>query len=277
MPLTDVQRRILAVLAPTRGTEGYLAGGAALHFEPNTTRYSHDLDFFHDSTERVAAAFARDRQILEEEGYDLELVFSQPGFIRALVTVADASTQIDWAHDSAWRFMPLVEDGLGGLLLHPTDLAVNKGLALAGRDEARDFVDILYVHDRILPLGALVWAAVGKDPGFSPGSLLQQLRRTGRFRPEDIERLDLVEPFDLRLAKERWLVALDAAEEFVDARPAGEVGCLYYSSERGGFEEPQPGVPLDEQGLVTHFGRPGGVVPRVTEGGERRRSAKSSR
>lgn len=73
--------------------------------------------------------------------------------------------------------MPLVRDELGGLLLHPIDLAINKVLALAGRDEPRDFVDILFVHRSVLPLAGLSWAAVGKDPGLSPLSLLELLKR----------------------------------------------------------------------------------------------------
>ena len=267
MPLTEFQRRLLAVLAPARRSEGYLAGGAALHFSPNSARYSHDLDFFHDSAKRVADAFAEDGGLLERTGYILELVFSQPGFIRAVVTKDGAATQIDWAHDTSWRFMPLVEDEWGGLLLHPIDLAVNKALALAGRDEPRDLVDILFVHETILTVGALVWAAVGKDPGFSPRSLLEQLRRSGRFRPEEIARLDLARPFDLQEAKRRWLDALAAAEAFVEERPTEELGCLYYAPERERFEQPHPGADLESQGLKTHFGRPGGVLPRPTDQG----------
>jgi len=80
---------------------------------------------------------------------DVEL--SLPGFVPAVVHRGDEATRVDWAHDSAWRFMPLVRDELGGLLLHPVDLAINKVLALAGRDEPRDFVDILFVHHRVLP------------------------------------------------------------------------------------------------------------------------------
>ncbi len=264
MPLTDLQRRLLAVLARPRRTDGYLAGGAALHFRPNSVRYSHDLGFFHDSTRRVAEAFATDRDLLEDAGYSLSLVFSQPGFIRAIVGREDKVTQIDWAHDSAWRFLPLVEDDLGGLLLHPVDLAVNKVLTLAGRDEPRDLVDILFAHETILPLGALVWAAVGKDPGFSPPSLLEQLRRSGRFRPEEMARLDLVRPFDPERSKALWIQALEEAESFVERRPAEEVGCLYYAPKRERFEQPRADSDLKSQGLVPHFGRPGGVVPRPT-------------
>ncbi|MFQ5551278.1 MAG: nucleotidyl transferase AbiEii/AbiGii toxin family protein, partial [Gemmatimonadales bacterium] len=151
MPLTELQRTILALLAETRSPESYLAGGAALHFSPRSTRFSDDLDFFHDSEERVATTFAEDSKRLESAGFVIEVTMSQPGFIRAVVSRNDRSTRIDWAHDSAWRFMPVIKDEFGGFILHDTDIAVNKALALAGRDEPRDYVDILFVHERILP------------------------------------------------------------------------------------------------------------------------------
>ena len=182
-----------------------------------------------------------------------------------LVEAGDQATLIDWAHDSAWRFLPLVLDETGGQVLHEVDLAINKVLALAGRDEARDFVDTLYAHQRILPLGAMVWAAVGKDPGFTPASLLEQLKRRGRYRPEDMARLALAAPFDLAEAKTVWRAALSDAEEFIRERPHEEVGCLYYSPSRGCFAAPSPGLSLREQGLVTHFGQPGGILPRVAQ------------
>ncbi len=162
MPLTDFQQALLVAMAPDETGERYLAGGAAIHFSPNSTRYSNDLDFFHDSVERVAATFTRDRACLETAGYHVRVEMSQPGFVRAEVSRKGDATRVDWAHDSAWRFMPLVRAKLGGWLLHPVDLAVNKVLALAGRDEARDFVDILYVDEQILPLGAACWAAAGR-------------------------------------------------------------------------------------------------------------------
>lgn len=265
MPLTEFQRTLLADLAASPAADRYLAGGAAMHFAPNSTRYSDDLDFFHDSEARVAEAFAADRDTLAAAGYAVEVELSQPGFVRAVVRRGDDATRVDWAHDSAWRFMPLVRDALGGFLLHPVDLAINKVLALAGRDEPRDFVDILYVHERTLPLGALTWAAVGKDPGFTPLSLLELLKRRGRYRPEDFDRLHLAEPFDLERGKQTWLAALDDAESFIRQRPPDESGCLYYSPERERFVVPAPDKPLAEQGVLPHFGAPGGVLPRVTD------------
>jgi hypothetical protein len=265
VPLTDFQRRLLAVLAESPNADRYLAGGAAMHFAPNSARYSDDLDFFHDSEARVAAAFAQDRGTLEERGYRVNPELALPGFLRAVVSRDGGETRIDWAYDSAWRFMPLVRDELGGLLLHPVDLAINKVLALAGRDEARDFVDILFVHDRVLPLAGLSWAAVGKDPGLTPLSLVELLKRHGRYRPEDFERLNLAQPFDLVEAKRRWLAALAACESFARMRPPDEVGCLYYSTAAERFVLPEAGKTLAGQGVVLHYGVPGGVLPRPTD------------
>lgn len=275
MPLTDYQREVLALLASTRSPDSYLAGGAALHFSPESTRYSHDLDFFHDSSERVAEAFEADARLLREADHEVRVVLSQPGFIRAIVSrdgAGDAdggsmdSTRIDWAQETAWRFLPPVQDELGGYLLHEVDLAINKTLLLAGRDEPRDFVDILYAHERILPLAGLVWAAVGKDPGFSPLSLLELLKRRGKLRPEDVERLDLARSFDLVEARATWREALEDADSFSRSRPADEAGCLYYSPEHDRFAVPEPDVLLADQGMVVHWGRPGGVLPRAVEG-----------
>jgi hypothetical protein len=234
-----------------------------MHFAPVSARYSDDLDFFHDSESRVASAFARDRERLVSSGYVVEVEIALPGFVRAIVSRAGAATRVDWAHESAWRFMPLVRDPLGGLLLHPIDLAVNKVLALAGRDEARDYVDILVVHRDVLPLAGLVWAAVGKDPGLSPLAVLELLRRHGRPRPEEITRLQLTAPFDLVEAKTTWLAALEATDRFVRERPPTEVGCLYYHAASERFVIPRADRSLAAQGIVPHYGAPGGVVPRI--------------
>jgi hypothetical protein len=265
VPLTEFQRRLLADLAATPADDRYLAGGAAMHFAPNSTRYSDDLDFFHDTEARVASAFGRDRETLQRAGYAVDVELTLPGFVRAIVTRDEQATRVDWAHDSAWRFMPLVRDELGGLLLHPVDLAVNKVLTLAGRDEPRDYVDILFVHRRLLPLASASWAAVGKDPGLTPLSLLELLKRRGRYHPEDFARLNLAEPFDLVHAKDTWLAALAEAEAFVRERPPEEYGCLYYSVQQNGFVMPRGDASLDDQAVVPHFGRPGGVLPRMAD------------
>jgi len=258
MPLTEFQADLARLLSSNRTPDSYLAGGSAMHIQPHSKRYSNDLDYFHDSESRVATAFSEDRNALLAAGFQVNVQLQQPGFVRALVAKHPLSTKVEWAHDSAWRFMPTIRDTLAGFILHPVDLATNKLLALVGRDEPRDYLDIHDAIERILPLGALCWAAAGKDPGFTPRSLLELLRRRGKYRPEDFARLDVVGPIDLPALKTIWLGALDDADAFVGAQDPGQVGCLYYSEKRNTFIQP---VPTDI--VVPHFGRPGGVLPLV--------------
>ena len=260
MPLTDYQERLARLLSGNRTFDSYLAGGAAILIEPNTMRFSHDLDYFHDSEARVVEAFSADRRLLESSGYSIDVDLNQPGFVRAIVRKDGHATKVEWARDSAWRFMPTVRDVRVGFVLHPVDLAVNKVLALAGRDEPRDVLDALHLHRHVLVFGALCWAACGKDPGFTPLSLLELLRRRGRVREEDLGRLDLAEPVDLHSLKSSWLEALDSVEPFVASRPPEEIGCLYHSASRRGFVDPR-----EVTDAVPHFGRPGGVLPRVVD------------
>ena len=262
VPLTEIQSRLGRLLAVNRSEDSYLAGGAAILAAPNTHRFSHDLDYFHGSAERVASAFAEDGRLLADNGYEVTTEISQPGYIRAVIRQGDAATKIEWAQDSSWRFMPVMRSEVFGFQLHPIDLATNKVLALAGRDEPRHLLDTLHLHENVLPLGALVWAAIGKDAGYSPLSLLEMLRRRGRLRPADLAHLDLAAPVDLPRLKEAWLVALDEAEAFVRRQPPAESGCLYHSPSAGCFVSPGDGQPGD---AVPHFGRPGGVLPRMPE------------
>ena len=260
MPLTEFQAGVAKLLASQRTPDSYLAGGAAMHIEPMSKRYSNDLDYFHDSEERVATAFDADRTLLEAQGYGVVVQMNRPGFVRAVITRGTDSTKVEWAHDTAWRFMPPVKHPVAGFVLHPVDLAINKVLAVAGRDEPRDFIDLIHAHEELLSLGALCWAAAGKDPGFTPTMLLSLLKRRGRYRQEDFARLHLAVPLDLTELKVKWLAALDQAEAFVTARPPEQLGCLYYSTTQERFvSEFQPG----DADVVPHYGRPGGLLPRV--------------
>ena len=85
MPLTPFQFATCAPPGDKPVRDSYLAGGAALHIEPNSKRFSNDLDYFHDSVERVAEAFDQDRRLLETNGYSVTVDMTQPGYIRATI------------------------------------------------------------------------------------------------------------------------------------------------------------------------------------------------
>jgi predicted nucleotidyltransferase component of viral defense system len=260
MPVTSFQAKIAKIISVNRSSDSYLAGGAALHFEPNSIRFSQDLDYFNDSEVRVAEAYNADHQLLTDSGIELSVEMHQPGYIRVIARQGKEATKIEWAHDSAYRFMPtyFVEDR--GFCLHPIDLAINKVLALAGRDESRDYLDVLHAHNNILELPGLIWAACGKDPGFSPNSLLELLQRKGKYQPNDFKRLKLNVEIDLQKLKQDWLSALERSRNVVTYLPTSEVGCLYYDIASKGFV-----VPLESrsQHILVHYATDGGILPHI--------------
>ncbi|MBI2060872.1 MAG: hypothetical protein HYT87_13980 [Nitrospirae bacterium] len=260
MPLTDYQAALGRLLAANRSEDSYLAGGAALLSQPHSQRFSQDLDYFHDSPTRVATAFEADRRTLDADGHSVHPDIVLPGYVRAVIRRGREATKVEWAHESSWRFMPVIRSDAFGYQLHPIDLATNKVLTVAGRDEPRDILDALQCHRDILELGPLVWAASGKDPGLSPRLIIELLKRRGSIRPEDLARLHLTVSLDVHEIKTAWLEALEGAESFVGRRPPDEIGCLYYSSEQSRFVNPDRAVPGS---FVPHYGRPGGIIPRM--------------
>ena len=258
MPLTKIQSETLSLISGNRGPESHLAGATGIHMSPKAMRFSHDLDLFHDTEEAVATAYRKDSEILEDHGYKIDLLLSQPGFIRAHVSKRSERLLIDWARDSVWRFFPVVPLEDIGWVLHPVDLAVNKVLTLIGREEARDFLDALYLHEMVLPLGALIWAATGKDPGLNPGMLLEMLRRKGHIEPDAFRRLDLIQPTTVEQFRPKWSDALKSAKEWIRTRPAEEAGCLYTDPDSGLVM-----APTKDQSVNLLWGKAYGVLPKI--------------
>ena len=195
MALTPLQRAVCRLLAESRKASGesYVAGGAALNELLSAPRLSRDLDLFHDTEEALAETWETDRRLLQEAGYAVRVLRERPTFVEAEVERGGESVILQWAQDSAYRFFPLVESEVFGLTLHPFDLATNKVLAMAGRLEARDWIDVLTCDQRIQPLGYLAWAACGKDPGYNPISLIAEISRA-HYSQAELDMLDFAGP-----------------------------------------------------------------------------------
>jgi hypothetical protein len=181
MPLGAFEGRILRLLAANRTEESYVAGATVFLRREESHRLSRDIDLFHDRVESVQQAAARDAAVLQDNGYTLEWADSQETFHRAAVSKDGCSSKIEWAYDSAFRFFPIQPDSDFGFVLHPLDAATNKVLALAGRGELRDYLDVLFLHQNVLSLGALAWAACGKDAGFTPELLIEEAQRLAHY------------------------------------------------------------------------------------------------
>jgi predicted nucleotidyltransferase component of viral defense system len=227
MPLTPFQADVFKIIAQNRSPASYVAGGTALHARNEGARFSDDIDIFHDLDEALLKSIARDEQSLTKAGYQVKWLMNQKSFHRAIIEKSDLSIKVEWAKDSAFRFFPIIEDPKMGFRLHDADLATNKVLACAGRSESRDFFDVLHLDKNYLPLGAMVWAACGKDEGYTPDLILDQMSRNSKFRHEDFESFELSQPVDLKAIKRQWIDALSKAREFINVLPPETVGSLF--------------------------------------------------
>ena len=111
-------------------------------------------------------------------------------------------------------------------------------MAAAGRRELRDIVDLLINHETVIPLGATVWAAVDKSPGFTPEGLIAEIRRNLHHPVTEWNALMTSEPIDPAKIVGRLRSALDEAEAFVARMPTDKAGLLFF--ENGLVVQPDP-------------------------------------
>jgi len=254
VPLSELQTRLLRALAERRSPESYVAGASPL--ARAGFRYSADIDVFHDREEAVQSAALADAATLEAAGFRIEWVRRQPAMFVAIVHGSDDTTRLEWAVDSDFRFFPVIPDELFGYVLHLADIATNKALAASGRREPRDVVDLLWIDQHYLSLGAVVWAAVGKDPGFTPEGLLAEICRTARYQQADFDRLRTATPVSAAEISRQLHASLAAADAFVRAMPAGIEGKLFLKQGR-----PVQPDPTDLESCVAHAGERHGHWP----------------
>jgi hypothetical protein len=258
VPLSKIQSDILRLLAAHRDPESYVAGSTPL--TRDTSRYSADIDVFHDREERVGQAATQDIVLLKEHGYTVRWTRPGPGVYAVVAERQGATTKLEWVSDSDFRFFPTQRDETFGYILHPVDLATNKVAAAYGRQEARDVVDLLTIHERILSLGAVVWASTGKALGFTPEGILNEIRRNARYTEADFRRIASDPPIDPFATMTRLREVLSEAQAFVARMPTDKAGLLFLKD--GHAVQPNPDRLEDYQ---THAGKTRGHWPSSLE------------
>jgi hypothetical protein len=121
-------------------------------------------------------------------------------------------------------------------------------------------VDLLTIHERILRLGAVVWASAGKALGFTPEGIINEIRRVARYTVEDFRRVASDPPLDPAATMTRLREALSEAEAVVARMPTDKAGLLFLKD--GQVVQPDPGRLTDYQ---THAGQRQGHWPSSPE------------
>lgn len=180
--LTPLQEQVAAIIAGLAEAEGFaLAGGAALIARGDVQRQTGDLDFFGPTPAAVDRLVPAVDRALKEAGLAVHHIEVNPGFARLIVESGNGRTELDLGADA--RLFP-AEPGRPAPMLSGKELAVDKVLAVFGRAEARDFIDLAAIEARY-GLDRLFALAAEKDRGFTPEMFAEMAGRFSRLRPDE--------------------------------------------------------------------------------------------
>lgn len=207
--LTPFQQQLLRAIGGTGiASSFYLTGGTALAAFFLQHRLSEDLDFFTPDPNAVGLV----RPDLEAVAANLqaELEFSRTfnTFIECFITSSEGErVKLDFAQEAPYRLQPTNFDPEFGLEIdNAPDIACNKVSALFGRAAAKDFVDVYFIHQELIPFDELLPQARQKHVGMDDYWLAISLRRvqTVSVLPRMIKPLSLsdMQAFFLELADE---------------------------------------------------------------------------
>lgn len=199
--LSDFQLEIAHLFFSLPESAGFLlAGGGALIVQGIVERPTEDLDFF---TTRAlgSVAMAGDALVAaaSDRGWVVELLRSGPEFRRWAITGPD-TVLVDLAVDSPAVGAPAIT--IAGPALQPDELAVRKTLALFGRAEPRDFIDV-YVLNQRFDRDDTLRRACEADPGFDLEVFAQILRSHRRLDEGDFPDIGVSVPV-VRDYYENW-------------------------------------------------------------------------
>lgn len=203
--LTDLQRKILFQFSGLPDQEAfYLTGGTALSAIFLKHRRSHDLDFFTPIEELIQPHSQKLEESLVKEGLKVDRLRAFQSFTELSVSSENDFTMVHFALDSPFRFEePSKVDEIFGVKVDSLiDIATNKVLALFGRAELRDFIDVYFLTKEHFSKIELIEKASQKDPGFDLYWFGIALERLNDFTDDATDLLLLVRQCSMTELKE---------------------------------------------------------------------------
>ena len=201
--LTPFQKKVLKAFTEIEESKAfYLTGGTALSAFYLAHRLSEDFDLFTSEEPLISVMARKFKSALKNVGIHVQEIRSFSSFWEAVAGEGAQSFKIQLAYDSPYMLSAL--DEKDGLRIHSfEDIAAGKLLALFGRAEERDFVDIYcIVKDGKISLETIIELAKRKDPGLDEYYLAIAFEQSEQI-PDDPSRLkvNLLTSIDLKEMK----------------------------------------------------------------------------
>lgn len=202
--LTPLQRNLLVRIGQSPlNSSFYLTGGTALAAFYLYHRYSIDLDFFTPDPTAVVRVPPLMQEMARQLGVEVKFTRTLDTFLECFLQAPDGErVELDFAQDSPYRLEPTrLDDTLQVNLDNLTDIACNKLSALFDRAEPKDFVDVYFICQEVMPFAHLVELARQKHLGLDDYWLAVALQRV-----ENVEILPrMVKPLSLAELKAFFL------------------------------------------------------------------------
>jgi hypothetical protein len=173
VPLSPVQRRVLAALAPHRGPGSWVAGSAVL--APWLSRVPQDIDLHHGTEAAMLQSMAADRAMLDAMGFaagppkrsadEIETSFSGPG----------GAITLNWVHEPALPEGGTLADPVFGRRAdHATVIRRKVAMHLESGDDkhARDLREFMAkgpADELPVDLRRMLTQLVARHPGIKAG------------------------------------------------------------------------------------------------------------
>ena len=178
--LSPLQEAVAPVVARLPEAQDFgLAGGAALISHGSIERRTEGLDFVGLEPAAVDRLLPAALGALRAAGFAATVARAAPGFARLTVLHSGEQTQIDLAVDAR---LPPTEAGPLGPTLARQELAVDNVLAVFGRAESRDFVDLAALEP-VYGLAPLFALTKRNDRGSEVFIFVDMLTRFDRLKP----------------------------------------------------------------------------------------------
>lgn len=200
--LSKLQKEILSIFSGViESEEFYLTGGTALSAFYLMHRKSDDLDFFTDKEDIITTFSYRLESSLKAKQMTVRRQRSLHSFVELVTKKDNETTVIHLALDTPFRIEQTKE-----IMEYPelkidslVDIAGNKLLALFGRANLRDFIDVYFLVEKgKFTKNELIEKSKMKDTGFDLYWLGVAFERINIFREDSPEMLLLVETIDFQ-------------------------------------------------------------------------------
>ena len=183
--LYSLQDRVLETIFSLE-SEFYLTGGTCLNRFYHEKRYSDDLDFFTNSSNRFSFS-VRNMKLELTKKFEVTAVLESKDFVRFMI---DDLLQIDFVNDRVPHYKDVIVLDNGYVIDNVENILSNKLTAVIGRDNPKDVFDICLISKYYRFDWKEILESAHQKAGFGDEELIVRLKSFPKHLLQQINLID---------------------------------------------------------------------------------------